>query len=297
MTALKQLLGPMRLPFLVLPPVCVLLGVSTAVWGGARINLLHLILVLVGAFTAHISVNVLNEYFDFKSGLDLRTRRTPFSGGSGTLAANPEAAPSALITGVTTLALTGLIGLYFVFVRGAALLPLGLLGLVVIVLYTPWITRSPLLCLIAPGLGFGTLMVMGTDFALSGSYSWASFFASLVPFFLVNNLLLLNQLPDVEADQSIGRRHLPILAGRRTASLVYGLFLLATYLSIVVGAILGRLPWTALLGLGSLPLAVPTFLGAYRNAEAIEKLIPFLARNVLIVILTPLLTAIGIFLG
>ena len=35
--------------------------------------------------------------------------------------------------------------------------------------------------------------------------------------FLVNNLLLLNQFPDVQADQSIGRRHFPLVAGRRAA--------------------------------------------------------------------------------
>ncbi len=293
----KQILGPMRLPFLVLPPVCVLLGVSTAIWSGARINLLHLMLVLVGALAAHISVNVLNEYFDFKSGLDFRTRRTPFSGGSGTLQANPAAARPALITGIAALLLTGLIGLYFAFVQGPAILPLGVLGLLVIAAYTPLLTRSPLLCLIAPGLGFGTLMVMGTDLVLSGRYSWTAFLASLVPFFLVNNLLLLNQLPDIEADQSIGRRHLPIVAGRRTGSLVYGAFLLATYLSLILGVVVGSLPWTALLGLLSLFLAVPTFTGAYRNADAGEALIPYLARNVLIVILTPLLVAIGLFIG
>ncbi len=297
MSISKQLLGPMRLPFLILPPVCVLLGTGTAVWTGARINVLHLILALGGAFTAHISVNVLNEYFDFKSGLDSRTRRTPFSGGSGTLQANPGAARLALITGITALALTGLIGLYFVFVRGPAILPLGVLGFLIIVIYTPWLTHSPFLCLLAPGLGFGTLMVMGTDWVLSGRYSWTAFFASLVPFFLVNNLLLLNQLPDTEADRGIGRHHLPIVAGRRTAVLVYGLFLLATYLSIILGVALKILPWTALLGLASLFLAIPTFIGAYRNADALEALIPYLARNVLLVILTPLLVAIGLFFG
>ena len=50
--------------------------------------LLPLILALAGGLLAHISVNALNEYLDFTSGLDLTTLRTPFSGGSGTLPAN-----------------------------------------------------------------------------------------------------------------------------------------------------------------------------------------------------------------
>src|SRR5512143_700738 len=92
----KYLLGPMRLPFLILTPACVLLGVGTAIWVGGGVDVLQVIVVLVGGLAAHISVNAFNEYFDFKSGLDARTTRTPFTGGSGTLPARPDLAPPAL---------------------------------------------------------------------------------------------------------------------------------------------------------------------------------------------------------
>jgi 1,4-dihydroxy-2-naphthoate octaprenyltransferase len=287
----------MRLPFLVLPPACVLLGVGTAVWTQGQINVWHAILAFVGAVAAHISVNALNEYYDFKSGLDLRTRPTPFSGGSGTLPANPEAARSALITGLVALGLTAVIGVYFLFVWGWALLPLGLLGLIVVFAYTNWITRSPLICLIAPGLGFGPLMVMGTDFVLTGHYSWPAFVASLVPFFLVSDLLLLNQFPDMEPDESVGRRHYPILIGRKASSLIYGAFLLGAYLSIVAGWALNVLPAWALLGLVTLVIAVPTAVGAYRYADDMEKLAPYLGLNVLLTVATPILVAVGLFIA
>jgi 1,4-dihydroxy-2-naphthoate octaprenyltransferase len=287
----------MRLPFLVLPPVCVALGAGTAVWTEGQINALHLIAAFIGAVAAHVSVNALNEYFDFRSGLDLKTRPTPFSGGSGTLPANPGAARLALTTGLVSLGLTALIGIYFLAVWGWGLLPLGLVGLATIAAYTVWLTRFPLLCLLAPGLGFGTFMVMGTDFALSGDYTWTAFVASLVPFFLVSDLLLINQFPDVEADREVGRRHLPIILGRRKSSLVYAAFLLGAYLSIVAGWLLDLLPAAALLGLLTLPLAVPTALGAYRHADDVEQLVPYLGRDVLIVVLTPLLTAIGLFIA
>jgi 1,4-dihydroxy-2-naphthoate octaprenyltransferase len=293
----KVLLGPMRLPFLVLPPGCVLLGVGTAVWSQGRINVWYAILAFVGAVAAHISVNALNEYYDFKSGLDLRTRPTPFSGGSGTLPANPEAARSALITGLVALGLAAAIGVFFLFVWGWGLLPLGLLGLIVVFTYTNWITRLPLLCLIAPGLGFGLLMVMGTDFVLTGHYSWPAFFASLVPTFLVSDLLLLNQFPDVEADESVGRRHYPILIGRKASSLIYGAFLLGAYLAIIAGWVLGYLPAWALLGLLTLAIAVPTAIGAYRYADDLEKLAPYMGLNVLLTVLTPILAAVGLFIA
>jgi 1,4-dihydroxy-2-naphthoate polyprenyltransferase len=293
----KTLLGPMRLPFLVLPPACVLLGIGTAVWTQGRIDWLDALLAFVGAVAAHVSVNALNEYHDFRSGLDARTQPTPFSGGSGTLPAHPEAARSALTTGLVGLAMAILIGVYFFYRWGAGILLLGALGAIVIVAYTGWLTHSPLLCLVAPGLGFGTFMVMGTVFGLTGRYAWPAFFASLVPFFLVSNLLLLNQFPDVEADQSVGRRHLPIVLGRKKSSLVYGLFLLLTYVSIVIGVVLGALPPASLLGLVALVLAVPAAVGAYRYAETIEKLVPTMGINVLVTVLTPVLVAIGLFIG
>lgn len=294
---IKAILGPMRLPFLVLPPACVMLGTSTAAWSGSEINLFYLVLAFIGAVSAHICVNALNEYDDFKSGLDFITQPTPFSGGSGTLPKNPEKAHIALITGLITLVLTAIIGIYFLYVRGLWLLPLGVFGLITVVVYTKWFTKNPFLCLIAPGLGFGLFMVMGTDFVLTGSYSWTAFTASLVPFFLVSNLLLLNQFPDVGADKEIGRRHLPIAIGRKACVKVYGAFIAGAYGTIILGWLLGILPFAGLLGLVSVVIAVPAIKGISRYADDIPKLIPYMGMNVLINILTPVLLAVGLFIG
>lgn len=296
-TPIKMLLGPMRVPFLILTPACVTLGLASAVYSVGKVNPLYFILALIGAISAHISVNAFNEYFDFKSGLDTRTKRTPFSGGSGTLQAEPKASDMTLNLAYGTLAITAVIGIYFFFETGWEILPLGILGLLIIVAYTPWFAHSPFISLISPGLAFGTLMVMGTDFALTRSYSWAAFFASLVPFFLVNNLLLLNQFPDVEADITVGRRNYPIVIGRQKSSLIFGVFLFLADASILAGVLLGYLPLWSLLGLLNLILAIPVAIGAYQNANNIEKLIPILGQNVLINILTPILVAIGLFIG
>jgi 1,4-dihydroxy-2-naphthoate octaprenyltransferase len=297
MSNLKYLLGPMRLPFVIVTPACVLLGLGTALWTTGQVSILYAILALIGAMTAHISVNAFNEYFDFKSGLDFKTERTPFSGGSGTLPERPTAARQALSTALITFSLTALIGLYFLSVWGLLLLPLGLLGLLLLFAYTPWFTRNPWLCLIAPGLGFGVLMVMGTHFVLTGEYSWTALIASLVPFFLVSDLLLLNQFPDVEADQSIGRKHFPITLGRRASSFIYAAFLLLAYLAITLGVALGYLPVLSLIGLLTLVIAVPVIVGVYRYAEDVQKLTPYMGLNVIINIVTPVLVAIGLLFG
>ncbi|MHB8109035.1 MAG: prenyltransferase, partial [Syntrophorhabdaceae bacterium] len=196
---MKYILGPMKVPFLILTPMCILVGISTAMFAGTKINALSVILIVIGAVCSHISVNALNEYCDFKSGLDSRTTRTPFSGGSGALQERPDKAGAALATGIISLLLCFAIGMYFVFTVGILLLPLGLLGIALIIFYTQWITKRPIICLVAPGLAFGPLMVLGTHFVLTGSYSWTALLASLVPGFLVSDLLLLNQFPDLEA--------------------------------------------------------------------------------------------------
>ena len=297
MSKWKLLLPSLRLPFLILTPPCVFLGLGTALSSTERVSLSTFLVVLIGAVSAHMSVNAFNEYFDFKSGLDFTTERTLFSGGSGTLPAHPHCARPVLAIACATFAVTCVIGLYLLSLRGIALLPLGLLGLFAVAAYTPWLARHPFLCLIAPGAGFGPLMVMGTDFALTGAYSWSALTASLVPFFLVNNLLLLNQFPDVEADRRVGRKNIPIVIGRRGSSVLYGLLLLFAYLSIAAGVYYNLLSVTSLIGMGTIVLALPAAFGAYRYAEEVKKLSPYMGLNVGVAVITPMLVAIGLLVG
>lgn len=296
-SVLKDLIAPLRPAFLMVPPSSVALGAGAALWLGYDIRLLYLLLALVGATAAHGSVNALNVYMDFRSGLDARTDPTPFSGMIPMLRERPEKAPMALIAGSGTLAISTLVGIYFLTVWGWGLFPLGFLGILLIVAYTPWITRLPAISLIAPGLGIGMFMVSGTHFVLTGTYSWSAFFASLVPFWLISELLVINQFPDVEPDKSVGRRNYVILLGRKRASRIYAAMLWATYLSILAGWVLGHLPVGALLGLLTTPWAVQTTRDAYRYADELEELLPVLAKNVQICVITPALTAVGILLS
>jgi 1,4-dihydroxy-2-naphthoate octaprenyltransferase len=291
------LLGPARTPFLILTPACILLGYASSVWSSGHVSFSRFLLALIGGVAAHISVNAFNEYSDFKTGLDSQTERTPFSGGSGTLQKEPSLSRWALAMALTSLGITSIIGLYFVVMVGWALLPLGVLGIVIIIAYTGWLTRNPYSCLVAPGIGFGPLMVIGTAFVLTGRYSMTAAIVSLVPFFLVSNLLLLNQFPDTGPDRSIGRRHFPITIGRKKSSVIYGAFLLLSYLSIAGGVAVGRLPAPCLMGLLTCILAAPSFFNAYRHAEAPKNLVPAMGMNVLINLLTPTLVSIGLFVA
>lgn len=294
---MKYVIGVMRPNFLLLAVACVFLGLTAAVWDGYQISVLGAVLCFIGGVLAHGAVNAFNEYEDIKSGLDFRTNRTPFSGGSGTIVPVPEKVGIALWTGIISTAICAAIGVYFFFVQGWQILAIGLVGVFVIIAYTPWFNKVPLLCLIAPGFGFGTLMVIGTYFALTGAFSWTVLLVSFIPFFLVCNLLLLNQFPDVEADQTVGRKHLPILIGRQASAVVFVVFEALTYVTLILGVALKLIPAWTLLGLASLVFAVPAALGALKNADNLQKLAPSMGQNVLLNLITPVLMGVGLLIG
>lgn len=293
---LDAVIGTFRGPFLLLTPACVSVGLGLLVGQGASFSLGILALVILGALSAHIGVNVLNEYYDFRSGLDHRTIRTPFSGGSGSLPACPQAAPLARTVGYGAVSLTLIIGLVLLGLSGPGLIPIGLIGVILVLAYTPWVTRHPLLCLIAPGLGFGSLMVLGTQYALAGAFSLQGLVASLVPFFLVNNLLLLNQFPDVEADRSVGRDHVLIHWGRTAGRWVLLGFYAAAYGVILIAVLSGLFPLASLLACTTLVLTIPTLRRLWRNQEDPEQLRPAMGLNVAVSLVTPLLLGIGLAL-
>lgn len=294
---IKVVLQTSRLPFLILTPVCVFLGLATAVAEQAIVDWQRLMLSLLAALFAHVSVNALNEFSDFRSGLDMTTARTPFSGGSGALPAHPSMAWAVLALGLLALLLTVLIGVYFLFELGTAVLWFGLPGLLLVTTYTDWINRYPLACLVAPGLGFGLLMVTGSYFVLAESTSNLVWLVALVPFFLVNNLLLLNQYPDIDADKAVGRYHMPIAFGLFWCNGIYGLFLLAVLFVIVVGVCSGMLPALCLLSLLPMPLALLALFGIIRHGKQIGYYPQYLAANVAVTLLVPIVLGATLILG
>jgi 1,4-dihydroxy-2-naphthoate octaprenyltransferase len=140
-------------------------------------------------------------------------------------------------------------------------------------------------------------MVMGTHYVLTGRYDGVALLASLIPGLLVSNLLLLNQFPDVEADASVKRRHILIIFGRTAGAWVYAAFALGAFLWVALGWLLGYFPVGTLLALLFLPLALATITGVIKNAEQIKRLIPYLGKNVIYTLATPLLLGIGFMMS
>jgi 1,4-dihydroxy-2-naphthoate octaprenyltransferase len=283
-----------RPQFLILPVVLSFLGTCIASYNGF-FHLGHAILAFIGLLLAHISVNVLNDYHDYKSGVDLATKRTPFSGGSGMLPAALLKPGDVLRFGIICFVLAAAIGVYFVVVSGLLLLPLLLVGGLCILLYTPFILKKSWPEW-SPGVGLGTLPVLGAYFVQANEYTWPVVIAAIPSGILVHNLLFLNEFPDVEADVTAHRKTLPITIGREKASIIYVALMVLMHLWIIGWVIAGEMPVYTLISLATLPFTVKAISGA-RKYQDMARLIPAMANNVLVVLLTQLFLGIGYILA
>ncbi|MEN6507260.1 MAG: prenyltransferase [Smithella sp.] len=297
--SLKGIVTVIRIPFLILALILGILGAAVA-WYESRLfgspfNLGYAVLATFGLLVAHAAVNIFNDYFDARSGLDYKTRRTPFSGGSG-------AAPEGLLTvsevfwlGIICLVILIPIALFFILKSGWMLLPLLILAAILIIFYTPFILKMGYPEWSA-GLGLGILPVMGAYFVHTGAYSASSFIASMPSFFLVHNLLLLNEFPDAQADVTVGRRTLPIIAGKKKADYLFSFVTLLVYVWVVWAVIYNHMPVFTLLSFLTLPLAFQVIKGSFRYDDR-GAFLKAMGQNVLFVLVTQALIAAGYILN
>jgi 1,4-dihydroxy-2-naphthoate octaprenyltransferase len=287
----RSVVGVIRAPFLLLalvPPIVVAVE--------AQIQDVSTNFVLIGAglmlcVLAHIAVNALNEYQDFKSGLDFLTTRSPFNGGSGTLLAVPQHASLALWISAGALILV-LVGGYLVASLGSLrTYMLGLIGVTIIVSYTRWLTKRPILCLVAPGFAFGPIMVLGMADINQVPWTANLVLQSFVLFCLVSCLLLINQIPDYEADKKVGRRHWVIAYGVSSACWVHNGLNYLCFAAIGLYWVVGLIPIYC--AIAALPLlyryVTPAELA--KAAATPDGLIPFQQAQVLRCLSVPLLLA------
>lgn len=287
-----SLISVTRANFLPLTVVIVFAGLAAAFYSKRMLNGPDSLLVLVGALLTHASVNSFNNYFDFRSGIDRRTKKTPFSGGVEILVTGKMSPSSAFMVALLSLIGAGLIGVYFLIRLFNVLLPVILYGLFVIVLYTPVLARVHALSEIVAGSGFG-LMGLGTYVTQTGIINGPAIAIFFPVTILVALLLFLNEFPDAEVDKRAGRRHLVILLGKKKAAWLYVAGLVATYVSIVVAVLVGYSPITVLISLVTTPIAYKAGRIVLKSYNRTSDLIPALGSNVIVILSTILLIGVG----
>lgn len=289
MASVKSYAAVARAPFLLLSITLVASGAAAAAFEG-DFSWVRTLLALVGLVSLHIAVDALNEWSDMRTGIDLHTQRTPFSGGSGTLPAGEMSRGTALAFGLTASAVGLAIGIWFLTKVGMSLLPIVVVGAICVLLYTDVLARLGV-GEIAAGMGLGNLPVIGTALVQGGTLGNAAIAASIPAFLMTFNLLLLNEFPDEVADRKFGRRSLIIILGRKPAAMIYAVAALLTPASIVVAAVMDFLPMISLAALlPSLLLVKP--LGWAFSDPSKDVPIPALGANVMWILGTNTLLAV-----
>jgi len=257
--------GISRGPFLILPVTLVVSGAGASAYHGS-FSWFHTALALVGLVALHMAVNVFNEVSDLKTGIDLETKATPFSGGSGTLPSGLMTPKTATLFAVVCSIIGGAVGVFFLLEIGWPMVPLVLAGAFLVLTYTNLMARIGL-GEIAAGLGLGALPVIGTALVQTGHLGSAVVVVSIPAFLMTFNLLLLNEFPDEAADRHGGRRNLVLVFGRTWAAKIYVGAAIAVPVVLAVGVWAEILPAIALVAAAPTLLLLGTFSWAFRTPE------------------------------
>jgi len=290
----------LRAPFFTAAILPVLIGAAFVFWEKGTFDLALVLITLAGTVSLHAGTNMINDYFDYRSDDDPRNQaRTPFNGGSPFIVNGMLKPKSVLAAALAAFGVGGLIGFYLAWTVTWWILPLGIVGGLLGLLYV-----APKVNLagrgvgeIAVGLGFGPLMTMGTYLVLTGEVSLNSFLVGLPIGFLILLVLYINQFPDMEADGSIGKNHWVVRLGRKKARFGYPLILVITYAFAVMAIPLGVVPALSLIFLLTVPLAYKASKIVLANADNVKALIPAQALTVQIHLIGGLLLAGGIALS
>ena len=212
---------------------------------------------LVSGVFLHAATNLINDYYDVKSGVDTREVSTaqyrPHPLLEGKLTPKSVLTAALLLYGVATL-----IGLFLVATRGWPILYIGLAGTFASLTYTapPFKYKYSALGEISVFLMWGPLMVMGSYFVQRQVFSAGAFWISLPFGVLVALVLLANNIRDVNHDRDKGILTLPIVIGQRNGLRLYMALVVLAYLGIIGMSFFGPLHLWSLIVLISLPLAV-----------------------------------------
>ncbi|MDH3311712.1 MAG: prenyltransferase [Nitrosopumilus sp.] len=268
-----------RVRFLLASVIAVSVGLALNWWQNSSIDLLDALLTFAGVMALHASVDLLNDFWDFKRGIDTKTKRTKMSGGTGVLPEGLLKPSSVYRAGIAFLFIGSLIGVYFVITDG---IPIAIiLGFAILSIYF-YSTK-----IVDSGLGEffvavkGSMIVMGTFFIQSGQINIESILGGIVVGSLSALVLFIASFPDHDADKSKGRKTLVIAVGKEKASKLFWIFPLISYSAIIFGVSTNLFPLLSLISLLSIPLMIKSGLGLQKNYDAVENLVPSMSSTLL----------------
>jgi 1,4-dihydroxy-2-naphthoate polyprenyltransferase len=214
-----------RPPFLIASVLPVLVGTAWASSAFHRFDGLLFGLALAATLFAHAATNVYNDVGDDLIGADAGNtdRIYPYTGGSRFIQAGllSRREMSLLALGLCVTAV--LLGAVLAFIRGPGVVLLGLGGLGLGLLYSlPGAQLSARgIGEAAVAIGLGVLPVLGAAWLQTGFVDSGALLLCVPVSCWVAGILVINEVPDVQADRAANKRTLVVRWGERGARWIY----------------------------------------------------------------------------
>ena len=264
----KRLFNAMRPKFF---PASVLPVLAGSAWGfmvAGHFDLPIFILALLATVCVHFGANVLNDVGDESGGTDRPNadRLSPTTGGSRFIQAGIMSASAMARLGISLLCVAAIAGLLLLASRGVMVLWFGRAGVLLAVLYSLGPIRLASIGLgeITVGVAFG-LPVVGAAWLQSGIIDVDVVLFAVPIAAWVTAILLINEVPDINADGATGKRTLPVRLGLGGTSVLYVMLHLTAATTAVWLTVRGGLPLLA-------PLAPVVLLAlAWKASQAIRS--------------------------
>ena len=253
-----------RAPSLSAAAIPVLLGAAIAAHDGFFAPG-RLVLALVGAMAIQAGTNLINDYYDYRSGADSSESLGP----SMVIQRGLLAPEQVWRGGIIAFAIGAVLGLLLVYLCGWPILAIGIPSVAAGYFYT---ARPIALAYVALGeltvfLFMGPVIVVGTYYVMALRFTWGAVLASVPLGFLVAGILHANNIRDIENDRLHGKRTLATILGRTGANFELAAFDVLAYATSLFAMIVGAIPWTGLLALVSVPRAISQLQIVMRETE------------------------------
>ena len=212
---IKNLIISTRPKTLMVGAAPVVLGSAHALHDSSNFSLLIFFLTLVCALLLQMGTNLVNEYFDFTTGVDTLERvgpkRSLLSG---------ELTPNDLkIFFSLCFTLSLLLGIYLMYIGGLPIIIVGLLSILIAYCYTggPLPLSHYYLGEVLAFIFFGPVAVIGTYYLQTTTTTTPIILASFVPGFISAALMSLNNLRDIKTDKKTSKKTIAIFIGEQRA--------------------------------------------------------------------------------
>jgi 1,4-dihydroxy-2-naphthoate octaprenyltransferase len=283
-----------RIRFLLASVIAVSLGLAINWWQTGNIEIFDAILTMCGVLALHASVDLLNDYWDFKRGIDTATQRTKMSGGTGVLPEGLLKPKQVYAAGIIFLIAGVVIGAYFVFTDGIIIGLILAFAVLSVYFYSTKIVDWGLAEIFI--VIKGTMIVIGTYFIQTTQITESAVLGGIVVGTLSSFVLFITSFPDHDADKAKGRKTLVINLGKQKACLLFWVFPIIFYSVSIFAIIIEVFPIYCLIILSTVPLVIKFGKKLKQNYEKLDKLLPIMSSTLVFSRVTGILLIVGFLL-